>query len=92
MWLCIHRAGQLSRYSDGLGGPSSISGRCKLFLSSTWGLGAPIFMSYVYQRLFPVGIKLPERKADRSPPSIAEVKSGGAVASLPTCFIGVVLI
>jgi hypothetical protein len=37
------------------------------------------------------GVKRLGREADRSPPSSAKVKNGGAIPPLPTCLHGIVL-
>jgi hypothetical protein len=78
----------LSRYSDGLWTPGrgSIPGKGTLFLfplGSKPALGpthTPI--RWVPEAPF-AGIKLPEREADHSPTSSAEIKNGGVITPLP---------
>jgi hypothetical protein len=78
-------SGWLTRYSDGLDGPGSISGRFNNFLFSTASrptLGPtqpPIQWVPGGGGAFPPGIKQQGREADPSPPSNAEVMNGGAI-------------
>jgi hypothetical protein len=76
---------------DGLG---SISGRRKSFLYSTVSTGAQGPTQPPIQRvpgIFPPGVKRKAYEADHSPPSVAEVQSGGVNLHSPTRLHGVVL-
>jgi hypothetical protein len=44
-----------------------------------------------YRRFFPLEVKLPRHEADHAPPSVAEVKNGGAIPPLPMHLCVVVL-
>jgi hypothetical protein len=80
--------GELGPYAYGLDGRGSTPGSGKRFFSlfstasrSALGPNQPL-IQWVPGALFPV-VKIPGCEADNSPPSNAEVKSGGAVPSLP---------
>jgi hypothetical protein len=64
----------------GLDGRGSIPGRGKRFFFTPWlpdRLWGPTNLLYSWDgRLFPSGVKWPERETDSSPPSSAKVKNG----------------
>jgi hypothetical protein len=78
--------GELSRYRDSIWYRGSITSSAKMFTSSTqrsdrlWGPSC--LLSNWYRGLLPE-VKEAGRKIDRSPPSSAEVKNGGAMLPLP---------
>jgi hypothetical protein len=53
----------------------------RLHPDQVWG--QPSLLASEYQRLFPLGVKLPGREADHSSPFSVEVKYGGPVFPLP---------
>jgi hypothetical protein len=83
-YLSIRGPPYLSRYSDGLQG--SIPGRGNIFLFSTAyrpALGPTHPPIQWVPGLRSPGVKRPDREADHSPPSSAEVNNGGAIPPPP---------
>jgi hypothetical protein len=75
----------------GVDGRGSIPGRGQRFFSSPQFLDHPASYSMGTGGDFP-WVKRPEREADYSHPSSAEVKSGGAISALPVRLYSVVVI
>jgi hypothetical protein len=84
-------SGQLSRYSDVLGGQGSIPGRGRKMFSSSQSPKCPGPHPASYPMgtgtLSP-GVNRPGSKADHSSPSSSKVKNDGATPPLPICFHG----
>jgi hypothetical protein len=79
--------GQLSRYSDGMDGRGSITGRAKKFLPYSTASKPDLGLTQPPIQWVPGGggslrVKPLGRQADPSPPSSAEFKNGGAIPPL----------
>jgi hypothetical protein len=76
--------GSLTQYSDWLrtgrlGFDSQQEHETFLYSTASRLWGAPSLLSNGYRGNFPGGVKRPEREADHSTPSSAEVKKSGAI-------------
>jgi hypothetical protein len=67
----------------GLDSPGSIPGSARFFSSPQRLWGPPSLLFNEYRGALSSGLKRPGREADRSPPSSAKVKNGGAIPPLP---------